>query len=128
MNPCPASASRSSAAAASPSPQPRCHGPARRSPPRSSGFGSGGAEGIDTLARTIAAEHGYTIKHGTFIEHLPAVRAWAAPDGFRDRNVRIVLDSTHLLALCCARSRTHGAAWTAREAARQGRTVWLRTI
>jgi hypothetical protein len=88
---------------------------------------SGGADGIDTLARAVAAEHGYTIQAGTFIEHLPTVLAWAAPGGFRDRNARIADDCTHLLALCCARSRTHGTAWTAREATRRGRTVWVRT-
>jgi hypothetical protein len=83
---------------------------------------SGGAEGIDTLARQVASSFAYTISAGTFVEHLPAHRRWE-PEGFKDRNQRIVDDCTVLLAIRCHAPKTYGSGWTADQAERQGKRV-----
>jgi predicted Rossmann fold nucleotide-binding protein DprA/Smf involved in DNA uptake len=84
---------------------------------------SGGADGIDTLARRVAEWNGYRVAGGTFIEHLPKHQRWR-PDGFEARNLLIARDCTHLLAIRCHASRTYGSGWTADQAEQLGRTVW----
>jgi predicted Rossmann fold nucleotide-binding protein DprA/Smf involved in DNA uptake len=83
---------------------------------------SGGADGIDTTARQVAASYGYNVLDGSFVEHLPANRRWA-PDGFQARNLRIVAGCTVLLAVRCHAAATYGSGWAADEAQRQGRRV-----
>lgn len=79
---------------------------------------SGGAEGIDTLADLGARKH-----HIDFKALTPAVRRWAGPGGFMERNVEIVDDCDRLLRICCAESRSYGSGWTADLASRLGRPV-----
>lgn len=78
---------------------------------------SGGAVGIDSLAATIAREHGIQV-----IEHLPKHRRWA-PDGFKDRNLLIAQDCTHLLCIRHPETKTYGSGWTADRAAEMGKRV-----
>jgi hypothetical protein len=96
---------------------------------------SGGAQGVDTAARRIAASYGYTVGNGRFVEFLPppGVELW--PDrrrrwehGYRPRNEQIAWACTHLLALRSATSTTFGSGWTAKRAAELGRRVWVRTL
>lgn len=85
---------------------------------------SGGADGIDTVTREVAAEYGYTRDNGRFIEHLPAVKRWA--DGYRPRNLKIAQDCTHLLRLHHPASKTYGSGWTADRADDLGKPVIYR--
>lgn len=71
---------------------------------------SGGAPGVDTLAERVAVHLGVP-----FEAFLPRVKAWAAPGGFRDRNMQIVGACTRLLCLRSVQSRTYGSGWTADE-------------
>ena len=88
---------------------------------------SGGAAGVDTWAADIAVRHGYRPDDNTLVVYLPANRRWA-PDGYRDRNLQIVADCTHLLAIRCAQSRTYGSGWTADRAEEAGKTVARRVV
>lgn len=88
---------------------------------------SGGAEGIDTRAREIAAEYGYTIDNGGFLEFLPEHRRWK-PDGFEARNLQIATVCTHLLRVSCRASKTYGSGWTADQAEGMGRVVERRRL
>ncbi len=88
---------------------------------------SGGAAGIDTWAADVAARHGYRQDDGCLVVYLPANRRWA-PDGFRDRNLKIVADCSHLLAIRCAAARTYGSGWTADRAEQAGRQVARRIV
>jgi len=78
---------------------------------------SGGAFGVDTLARVIADERGIPV-----IEYLPRNRRWQ-PYGFKERNLLIVRDCTRLLCLRSPASRTYGSGWTADVAEQEGRPV-----
>lgn len=84
---------------------------------------SGGAPGVDSIAEAVARVHGYDESAGTLIIHRPAVRTFDGPGGYRERDLRIATDCTHLLRVACIRSRTYGSGWTADEAARQGKPV-----
>lgn len=84
---------------------------------------SGGADGIDTLGVELARAAGIET-----IEHLPKVRAWASPGGFRDRNQLIVRDCTRLLRIVCHASKTYGSGWTADQAEKLGKVVWRVTL
>jgi predicted Rossmann fold nucleotide-binding protein DprA/Smf involved in DNA uptake len=79
---------------------------------------SGGAKGVDTLAKLVADRLGVPFK-----AYDPQARSWGAPGGFRDRNRQIVHACTRLLCLRSAQSRTYGSGWTADEAERQGKPV-----
>ena len=84
---------------------------------------SGGAEGIDTIAREQAAAlFGWTQDNGKFVEHLPRHRRWK-PDGFEARNRLIAADCTHLARIYRPDSATYGSGWTADLAERLGRDV-----
>lgn len=86
---------------------------------------SGGAVGIDSLAKTIGRELGYSIETETFVEHLPEVRAWDPPGkiGFKKRNFTIAQDCTQLLRIACKDSTTYGSGWTADKAKGLGKPV-----
>jgi predicted Rossmann fold nucleotide-binding protein DprA/Smf involved in DNA uptake len=84
---------------------------------------SGGAEGVDAMAREIASQFGWYLEDGSFVEHLPKHRRWS-PDGFKERNVLIAEECTHLLAIRCHASKTYGSGWTADYAEKRGRTVY----
>lgn len=96
---------------------------------------SGGAPGIDTLARERAVEAGYLLAHpdsnssSLFIEHLPEVHHWHAPGGYRDRNDRLADTCTHLLAIRCQQSETAGSLYTYKRARKRiGDLAWLVTL
>lgn len=78
---------------------------------------SGGAPGVDSLAVRIAEERGIAWE-----EHLPANRRWQ-PDGFKDRNLKIVKACTRLLSVRSRHSDTYGSGWTADRAAERGKPV-----
>lgn len=78
---------------------------------------SGGAIGIDTLAREIGDERAIPV-----IEHLPRHRRWK-PAGYEERNMLIARDCTRLLCIRHGNSRTYGSGWTADYAASLGRPV-----
>lgn len=82
---------------------------------------SGGAIGVDTLAVQVARERGIPYR-----EFLPAHRRWV-PDGFKDRNIKIVNECTRLFAIRSKISRTYGSGWAADEAERRGK-LFLRLI
>ena len=85
---------------------------------------SGGAAGVDTLAREVGGQFGYRIDNGGFVEHLPKHRRWT-PEGFKDRNILVATGpTTHLLAIRCHASRTYGSGWTADYAEKHGRVVY----
>lgn len=87
---------------------------------------SGGAEGVDEMAEQIAWLHGYREGDGAMkplIIHRPKNRRWQ-PEGFKERNLRIAEDCTHLLAIRCKRATTYGSGWTADRAEELGKTVW----
>lgn len=83
---------------------------------------SGGAVGVDSLAKTIAHEWGYNVADGTFVEYLPEHQRWA-PDGFEARNLVIATDCTQLLRVSCHKSKTYGSGWTADRAQKLGKFV-----
>lgn len=68
---------------------------------------SGGAEGIDTLAEKVTLELAFC----AFEAFYPRHRRWA-PDGFRDRNILIAEECTHLLCIRSQQSKTYGSGWT----------------
>lgn len=84
---------------------------------------SGGAKGVDTIAKEIGGHFGYRIDNGSFVEYLPKHRRWE-PDGFKARNILVADDCTHLLSIRCHASRTYGSGWTADYAERHGRNVY----
>lgn len=79
---------------------------------------SGGAAGIDSLAARIGRELGIEV-----IEYLPTARRWAGGGGFKERNVKIAENCTHLLRIYCLDSKTYGSGWIAALAERLGRQV-----
>lgn len=81
---------------------------------------SGGARGIDQLAAELARSAGIDV-----VEHLPEHRRWT-PDGYRERNLAIVDDCSHLLAIIHPDATSYGAGWTADRAVEAGKTVHRR--
>lgn len=86
---------------------------------------SGGAVGVDTFGEEIARTAGYS--DDRLIIHRPRNQRWE-PDGFKDRNLLIAQDCTHLLAIRCKQSKTYGSGWTADRAEELGKTVWRRFL
>ena len=68
--------------------------------------GSGGANGIDSWAETIALELAYNFK-----PFLPRYRRWE-PFGFKERNTNLANWCTHMLVIRCTSSKTYGSGWT----------------
>lgn len=83
---------------------------------------SGGAVGVDTLARQISRQMSIP-----FIEFRPEKNRWE-PHGFKARNLLIVTRCTHLLRISCHKSATYGSGWTADTAERQGKIVQRITL
>lgn len=85
---------------------------------------SGGALGIDSLAKTVAHEAGYSTDDGSFVEYLPKVHRWGKGEGgFHDRNLLIAQDCTQLLRIVCHASTTYGSGFTADRAEELGKFV-----
>lgn len=83
---------------------------------------SGGAVGIDSIAANYAKSLGLEVT-----EYLPKRRRWA-PDGFKERNLQIAQDCTHLLRIAHGDSRTYGSGWTADQAEKMGKHVERITV
>jgi predicted Rossmann fold nucleotide-binding protein DprA/Smf involved in DNA uptake len=88
---------------------------------------SGGAKGVDTIAREIGGQFHYWTQNGGFVEHHPKHRRWT-PEGFKERNILIADGCTHLLAIRCHASTTYGSGWTADYAEKHGRVVYRVTL
>lgn len=84
---------------------------------------SGGADGVDLIAETVAGRMGYTEDDNTLIVLRPSVRRFHGPGGYRQRDGWIAHECTHLLRLACRAATTYGSGWTADEAERLGRIV-----
>jgi predicted Rossmann fold nucleotide-binding protein DprA/Smf involved in DNA uptake len=78
---------------------------------------SGGAPGIDQLAVRIANSMGIPIA-----EFFPANQQWS-PDGFCERNKRIVHACDGILAIRCHQAKTFGSGWTLNYAMSMGKPV-----
>ncbi len=78
---------------------------------------SGGAAGIDTLGVRQARIRGIPVR-----EHFPKANRWA-PSGYKERNLLIAEDCTHLLCIRHPMSKTYGSGWTADTAENLGKTV-----
>lgn len=79
---------------------------------------SGGAKGIDSLAEEEAE---LLYLHREIF--LPKNARWE-PEGYKERNLQIAEDCTHLLCIRTKQSTTYGSGWTADQAERLGKTVW----
>lgn len=85
---------------------------------------SGGALGIDSLARgRVTAWNRAQEWNINFMEFLPRNQRWE-PEGFKERNIKIVEECTDLLCIRTRQSTTYGSGWTADQAERLGKTVW----
>lgn len=89
---------------------------------------SGGAIGVDRIARVVSESFGYLPRHsrfhmpvatGTIHEFLPVNQQWK-PEGFQQRNLWIAGSCTHLIAIRSAHSTTYGSGWTADRAEEMG--------
>lgn len=80
---------------------------------------SGGAPGIDTIAAEEAEMDKIPV-----LELRPTVQRWTLPGGFRDRNIRIAEECTHLVRIANRFTRTYGSGWTADYAEKLGRKVF----
>lgn len=83
---------------------------------------SGGADGIDTIAATVAHRLGLDV-----IEYLPVTRRWH-PHGYKERNRLIAENCDRLLRIRDASSRTYGSGYTADYAEHLGVPVVRITI
>lgn len=84
---------------------------------------SGGAKGVDTIAEQVALSLGYSEAEGTLVIHRPKVKRFHGPGGYRERDLLIATECTHLLRLSCKEATTYGSGFTADEAERQGKPV-----
>lgn len=78
---------------------------------------SGGAVGIDSLAISLAK-----MRHIATVEYLPRFRRWE-PDGYKDRNLMIATECTHLLRITCHSSKTYWSGWTRDRAKEMGKII-----
>jgi len=81
-------------------------------------FISGGADGMDKLAESFADRLNIPKRI-----YLPENKRWA-PNGFKDRNLKIATDCTHLLCIRDKTSKTYGSGWTSDRAKEMGKVVW----
>lgn len=79
---------------------------------------SGGAPGIDTLARQVAS-----MSKINFHEFLPVNQRWD-PEGFKERNQIIADRCTRLMCIRSKLSETYGSGWTADRCEEQHKKVW----
>lgn len=79
---------------------------------------SGGAAGIDTLAKQVAYMSGIN-----FHDFLPVHQRWE-PEGFKERNQIIADRCTRLMCIRSKVSETYGSGWTADRCEEQDKKVW----
>lgn len=79
---------------------------------------SGGAVGIDTLAKDVAERLGYQVS-----EVRPTVFTWEGVGGLKDRNSRIASGCQCLVRIFDPASATYGSGWTADQATMLGKHV-----
>jgi hypothetical protein len=86
---------------------------------------SGGANGIDAMARDAAERRGIPVT-----EHVPKVQRWLrnSPDGFWYRNLLIARDCSRLLCIRAKDAQTYGSGWTRDQARRMGKITHTVTI
>lgn len=77
--------------------------------------GSGGAEGVDTMAE----EEWRAYAHKRAVVFLPKVKRWT--DGFRPRNLQMAEWCTHCVRIADKRSKTYGSGWTRDRAREMGK-------
>lgn len=82
---------------------------------------SGGAVGIDSLARKIAEDFRLQV-----IEYLPEFKRWE-PAGYKARNILIADSCDALLCIRHFASITYGSGWTADYAENSGKKVYRET-
>ena len=81
----------------------------------------GTAVGVDTIAGRIAKCYGIKV-----VGHPPKVHQWAAPGGYKDRNIQLVKSVDMLIAVHSPNSTTGGTLWTYTYANSCGvRTEWI---
>lgn len=79
---------------------------------------SGGARGIDSVARLRAESQRYQL-----LEYLPENPRWE-PKGYKDRNILIAQECDALFCIRTSQSKTYGSGWTADYTERLGKPVW----
>lgn len=79
---------------------------------------SGGARGIDSVARLRAQAHRYEL-----LEYLPQNARWE-PNGYKERNMHIANECDALVCIRTHQSKTYGSGWTADYAESLGKKVW----
>lgn len=79
---------------------------------------SGGATGVDTVAEWMAIRAGIP-----FRKFEPVTYHWEGTGGFKERNIRIAENCTHLVCITSSASTTYGAGWTAEYAEGIGKIV-----
>lgn len=77
---------------------------------------SGGAKGIDSMARECAKEQGIEM-----IEFLPESPNWHT--GYKPRNIQIAEACDHLVRIAASNSKTYGSGWTRDYAQKLGKTT-----
>ncbi len=77
---------------------------------------SGGADGIDTLAKEVATDRGIPVD-----EYKPEKPKWY---WYKKRNKRIAEECDVLVCIRHSKSRTHGSQWTADYAESLGKKVF----
>lgn len=85
---------------------------------------SGGCKtGVDNQVELIAPWYGYEEDYGNLIIHRPRNDQWE-PNGFKERNILIAQDCTHMLCIRDRSSTSYGSGWTADFAWDIGVQVW----
>lgn len=87
---------------------------------------SGGADGVDTIAKEEAIRK-YYHPGEHFFEYLPRYKRWE-PYGYKERNIIIAEKCTHLLCIRDPNSSTYGSGWTADYAEDLGKKVWRQPV
>lgn len=83
---------------------------------------SGDADGLDRWAQNYCWTRHYLVA-----SYRPTHRRWE-PDGYKERNIRVAQECTHLLSIRCLMTSTYGSGWTADYAQQIGRKVRRVTV
>jgi len=78
---------------------------------------SGGAKGIDSMAVAAAKARGIDTQ-----EFLPTLHQWA-PQGFKERNLKIAEACDFLVRIVSSNSKTYGSGWTRDQAEKMGKVT-----